>query len=340
MSTGVQPEQNRVKTQGNAQVPGVRREEQQEFDSWRHQTHQHQQQGFNPMSSMASDPYLSSFYAGSYHYQGFGVGDGTWSNGGDHMTFLGSYGGQIAPGADQGGYSTDLGPATMFSAGGGFGAFTQPAAGYGFDFHTGAGTGYSQWGNATGRSNDPYYRPEYSNHQTDQNDGRGRIAAAEQAMQGLSIAGPSTGQHIDGGKDGGKVHDKDPVKMSIESSAAGVSGPGGQAAAAAVAAAAAAAPKKMSWANVASQPAKPAPPPIKNKKPGVLPPPVVGTGKHNMDIGTWDSGAKQNGAGGGPAVGLAGGIPAPPPGSKPGGGPGGAGRGRSGRGNSGSPAGE
>ena len=76
MSTGVQPEQNRVKTQGNAQVPGVRREEQQEFDSWRHQTHQHQQQGFNPMSSMASDPYLSSFYAGSYHYQGFGVGDG------------------------------------------------------------------------------------------------------------------------------------------------------------------------------------------------------------------------------------------------------------------------
>merc|ERR1719319_336036 len=92
------------------------------------------------MSSMASDPYLSSFYAGSYHYQGFGVGDGTWSNGGgDHMTFLGSYGGQIAPGTEQAGYSADLGPATMFSAGGGFGAFTQPAAGYGFDFHTASG---------------------------------------------------------------------------------------------------------------------------------------------------------------------------------------------------------
>ena len=30
----------------------------QEFDSWRHH------QGYNPLSSMASDPYLSSFYAG------------------------------------------------------------------------------------------------------------------------------------------------------------------------------------------------------------------------------------------------------------------------------------
>merc|ERR1719206_1016532 len=52
--------------------------------------------------------------------------------------------------------------------------------------------------------------------------------------------------------------------------------------------------KKMSWANIASQPAKPIPPPSKSKKPGVLPPPVVVGAKHNMDIGTWD-GAKQNG---------------------------------------------
>jgi len=55
--------------------------------------------------------------------------------------------------------------------------------------------------------------------------------------------------------------------------------------------------KKMSWANIASQPAKPPPPPNKTKKPGVLPPPVVVgavPGKHNMDIGMWD-GANQNG---------------------------------------------
>ena len=66
---------------GGGVAPGqVRRDpplqEHQEFDSWRHQTHQPQQPGYNPMSSMASDPYLSSFYAGSYHYPGFGVGDG------------------------------------------------------------------------------------------------------------------------------------------------------------------------------------------------------------------------------------------------------------------------
>ena len=55
--------------------PGVQHQEHQEFDSWRHQTHQ-PQQGYNHLNSMASDPYLSSFYAGSYHYPGFGVGDG------------------------------------------------------------------------------------------------------------------------------------------------------------------------------------------------------------------------------------------------------------------------
>ena len=55
--------------------PGVQHQEHQEFDSWRHQTHQ-PQQGYNHLNSMASDPYISSFYAGSYHYPGFGVGDG------------------------------------------------------------------------------------------------------------------------------------------------------------------------------------------------------------------------------------------------------------------------
>lgn len=50
-------------------------------------------------------------------------------------------------------------------------------------------------------------------------------------------------------------------------------------------------PKKMTWATIASQPAKPQPqvPPggIKKKGPGMPPPPMV-PGKHNMDIGTWE----------------------------------------------------
>ena len=84
MSTGLAaPDQTRMKQPGPGVGQPARRQaepamqEPQEFDSWRHQTHQPgPQQGFNPMSSMASDPYLSSFYAGSYHYPGFGVGEG------------------------------------------------------------------------------------------------------------------------------------------------------------------------------------------------------------------------------------------------------------------------
>jgi hypothetical protein len=85
------------------------------------------------------------------------------------------------------------------------------------------------------------------------------------------------------------------------------SGGGGSAASTA----AAGPPKKMSWASVASQPAKPAPLVNKTKKPGVLVPPVLpGAGiaptavatkpppPANMDIGTWGDGSKQqqNGA--------------------------------------------
>ena len=66
---------NRMKGQGNG--GGVREPQGPEFDSWRHQQQTHQQQGFNPMSSLASDPY--GFYQQSqafHHYPGFGVGEG------------------------------------------------------------------------------------------------------------------------------------------------------------------------------------------------------------------------------------------------------------------------
>ncbi|XP_055550701.1 YTH domain-containing family protein isoform X5 [Wyeomyia smithii] len=59
------------------------------------------------------------------------------------------------------------------------------------------------------------------------------------------------------------------------------------------------APKKMTWASIASQPPKPqvntTSTTVKKKGPGMPPPPMV-PGKHNMDIGTWDSPSK-NGAG-------------------------------------------
>ena len=205
------------------------------------------------------------------------------------MTFLGSYGGGMPAAVTAGTegpvpqpYGTDLSQATMFSAGaaGGFGAFTQPA-GYGFDFHT---SGYSQWG--PGRTGE-YYRADPYGQQPEQPvDRQGRVAAAEQAMQGLSIAA----QHVEK-EHVPNVHGVAPPKHERHDKIDRQHETNGQV----VQSIPAGHNKKMSWANIASQPAKPPPPPSKTKKPGVLPPPVVvGTGKHNMDIGTWD-GSKQNG---------------------------------------------
>ena len=151
-------------------------------------------------------------------------------------------------------------------------------------------------------------------------DRQGRVAAAEQAMQGLSIqAGHAAGPpHL---QDKEAAASQQPAKVSerhahnhaphhdkmetgrgahdSNGSSGGQSVPPSHG-------------KKMSWANIASQPAKPPPPPSKTKKPGVLPPPVVGGAKpHNMDIGTWDTAAKHNGV---PPPVIAG---PPPPGPPP-----------------------
>ena len=212
------------------------------------------------------------------------------------MTFLGSYGGGIPAGTEGGvpqPYGTDLSQATMFGAGaaGGFGAFTQP--GYGFDFHNpaaaAAGAGYSQWGR--GQAGEYYPRDPYTGHPghgPETVDRQGRLAAAEQAMQGLSIATQPVEKEPLNGVQAKTERSHDKAERQSHEANGGSGAPaqsgGGHS-------------KKMSWANIASQPAKPPPPPSKTKKPGVLPPPVVVgavPGKHNMDIGMWD-GANQNG---------------------------------------------
>lgn len=214
---------------------------------------------------MASDPYMSSYYGTSFPYQAFGVGDGTWSNGGDPMTFLSGYGGQM--GHDS--YNID----GMFG-GGGFGTFNQP----GFNYFHGNGD-YSTWGNSMSR------KPHYDDYYRDSgvygsNDDRG-VKAVEQGMQGLGLT--------DGKADSKDLAKQDTVKVSgMDVVEGGAMVP---------------APKKMTWANIASQPAKPQP--QMKKKAGMPPPPMV-PGKHNMDIGTWES---KNGGGPKPV--------APPPAPRP-----------------------
>jgi YTH domain-containing family protein len=179
-----------------------------------------QQQGYNtPIStSMAtSDPYMSNYYGTtSFPYQAFGVGDGTWSNGGDPMTFLGGYGGQMAAAHES--YNME----GMFGTGG-FGTFNQPTgilpptqrkdvqfrfqllfslyflAGT-FNYFPGSGaTDYSTWGGGAGAGGlgrkqhyEDYYRaaPEggYIPQQQAQQPGDERVKAVEQGMQGLGLS--------------------------------------------------------------------------------------------------------------------------------------------------------
>lgn len=67
-------------------------------------------------------------------------------------------------------------------------------------------------------------------------------------------------------------------------------------------------PKKMTWATIASQPVKSSQTRVSStlkKKPGMPPPPMI-PGKHNMDIGSWDT--DKNGSSLVPPP-----VPSPPP---------------------------
>ncbi|XP_075236715.1 YTH domain-containing family protein isoform X2 [Lycorma delicatula] len=269
MSAGVSDQ--RMKGQGNQVTNGPKDHvnEHEDFDSWRSQHHQ----GYNtPIStSMASDPYMSNYYGTSFPYQAFGVGDGTWSNGGDPMTFLGGYGGQM--GHDS--YGMD----GMFGGGGGgfggaFGQPTAPAAGFNY-FH---GNGdYSTWGSSAPMSRKPHYEDYYRPTTGDGGmySAVDQLKGVEQSMQGLSLSDPNSAVKM---LDGKAVE-----QVGVKADMVGQSQP---------------APKKMTWASVASQPAKPQPQVgsggMKKKGPGMPPPPMV-PGKHNMDIGTWEG--KNGGAG-------------------------------------------
>ncbi|RZF36138.1 hypothetical protein LSTR_LSTR013634 [Laodelphax striatellus] len=210
-------------------------------------------------AAAASDPYMSNYYGTSFPYQAFGVGDGTWSNGGDPMTFLGSYGQQM--GHDSYAASMD----GMFGGGGGGfgGAFGQPAApAPSFNYFHGNGD-YSTWGGSAPQPQPSMARKQhYDDYYRDNMYGAGmdQLKTVEQSMQGLSLCDPKDGKEQLGGGGGSS------------------------------------APKKQTWAAVASQPAKPQPQlgstGTKKKGPGAPPPPVV-PGKHNMDIGTWET--KNNG---------------------------------------------
>ncbi|ROT83366.1 YTH domain family protein 1 [Penaeus vannamei] len=234
-------------------------------------------------AAAASDPYMSSYYMTSTPYQAFGVGDGTWSNGGDHMqTFLGGYGGQM-------GYDSHSAIDGMFSSGS-FGGFNPPGFNYGFH-----GNGdYNAWGGSEVRGGNKQYDDYYQrdNVYTDE-----RVKALDQGVEGLTLADPKTGQDLP--REGGPGANKNAATNGsggVEVKASGASSPGGETSVGL------GQPKKgMSWASIASQPAKPQP----NRRRDKTTMSSIVPGRH-MDIGTWEG---KNGGGPKPV--------APPPVPRP-----------------------
>ncbi|CAG0887497.1 unnamed protein product [Darwinula stevensoni] len=265
--------------------------EHEDFDSWRG----HHQGYTGAMSTSISDAgYIPNYYGTSaaFPYQtGFRVGDGPWSNG-DPMTFLGGYGGQISHDS----YNLDgmFGPS-------GFSGFGQPS--FNYQFH---GNGdYSAWGsNVLDRS-----KPHYGDYYRDMyGDDRSGLRGVEQGMQGLAL-GPADPSGVVGGARGYS-------KEGISGGSSGVKssndvGIGVQ-------------KKQLTWASIASQPAKLSGSGSKSNKGGVKGglAGMVPTGLPGS-IGTWDS----SGKGGLVGKNIPGIMPPPPPAPRPAWGPSRGGRG-------------
>lgn len=281
MSAGVSDQ--RMKGQGN-QVSNGPKEQlgagegangSEEFEPWRSQQQQQQNSahtaayGASVPISTATDIYSYYGSGGTYPYQAYGVGDGTWSNGTDPMTFLsGGY-----PAAHDS-YSMDgmFGPSTTaFSTPTAFAG--QPPNSFNY-FHSNVSNGdYNTWGGsqlaggAAGQQR-KYDVGEY--YRDPQNMYAAAAAAAHGAMADSAVKSMEQAMHqLD-------------LKSDIKDSLGGGSGGGGSSSQ----------PKKTTWASIASQPAKPQLPMqnqgLKKKGPGMPPGPIV-PGKHNMDIGTWDT---------------------------------------------------
>ena len=188
------------------------------------------------------------------------------------QTFLGGYGGQV-------GYDSHN-PIDGIFSGGSFGGFNAPSFNYGFH-----GNGdYSAWGGSDVRSGakpyDEYYHRNVYPEEC--------VKELNQGVQGLTLNDPKNLQ--DQPKDGRSGSSNGAEKVDNGNSSTGEANLGSISQ-----------PKKgLSWANVASQPAK-TQPSRRRDKGGMS---SIVPGRH-MDIGTWE------GKNGGPKV------VAPPPAPRP-----------------------
>ena len=118
------------------------------------------------------------------------------------------------------------------------------------------------------------YGPQYTQWPDGNGGGGGNSAVAAGGRNGQAGGGGGGGySYLGGGDDSRGTRD---IQQNLETlKIGGVKKGDSNGYAGAASSAASAPPKKMSWANVASQPAKPQPTATKMKKPGVLPPPAI-----------------------------------------------------------------
>ena len=223
----------------------------QDFGSWRSTMP-------GPQASAAGlgpEAYNNFYYGGGYNPFAGDIRDSIaaiWSRtspSGEGVAFSGGYG--QFPDSSPGQFAANSTPAGQFAANltGHFasnselGMFGNPGGEYsGYGQQYGYGPQYTQWPDGSGRGGYSYLGGGVQGGEDLRSAGppgqRDRVTDIHQGLENMKLG--------KGGKSGGG--DSNGYQQQ---------------------------PKKMSWASVASQPAKPQPLPAKTKKPGVLPPPAI-----------------------------------------------------------------
>nr|SVE75204.1 EOG090X08DF [Daphnia dolichocephala] len=214
----------------------------------------------NQSSVATTDHYLSSYYGPSFSYQ---LDHGAWSSnaatGTADMPFLGGYG---APPQHQSQHlhqQDSYGIDGIFEPSGSFSNFGGQAAFGGGGGYT-VGTEYSTWDRKAAHYDDYYQTARTADHHTvyppsatsashpEESSSPAGAKQVEQVMQGLSLEATKPAQ-------------QEPQQQSQQ-------------------------PKKLTWASIASQPAKPQ---VATKKKSMVPPPMVTPRTPSLDIGTWEN---------------------------------------------------
>ncbi|XP_013777136.1 YTH domain-containing family protein 1-like isoform X2 [Limulus polyphemus] len=257
-----------MKGQGNIGSNGSRNFKDGEFDTWKNQHHPTYSSSVS--SANMGDPYscMTNYYATMpfQYVNQSGLGEATWSNGSDPVTFLSGYSGQLGAGDQHAPYMDGM-----------FGQSSFPGYGQGFNFFHGTSSDYSALGGSGMGGRKPVghdYPEDYIQECYEQNRDQTAVRKLEQGMSNLMVKDaktdvPYTDAAVASG--GGDIH--------LGRRGGNSFNPGGPAYLIGY--------KKMSWASVASQPAKPM---SKMKLKSVSPAPLFSNkqSSSNMDIGTWE----------------------------------------------------